>query len=281
MKALVANGSGDAEVKEVEEYPVRDTFVKIKVRALALNPTDYKHVFHHAKGGEIIGCDVAGEVVAIGSKVTSQVRAFNPLPLLSPETLPDSRETQVQLGDRIGGLVHGCNTYSPRDGGFAEYAEIKDGIFAHLPASWSWGQGATLGAGITTAAQGLFQALQLPLPDQPAPKPFPVLIYGGGTATGCLAIQFARLSGLQVITLASPNQFDRLKQLGADVCYDYHVEGVGKQIHHDTKGELMHAFDVITNESSMKICAEALASEGKDDVKPRCTLLLPDKVFPR
>ncbi|KAF9872885.1 GroES-like protein [Colletotrichum karsti] len=258
MKALVADGTDGAAVAEVEDLPVRDTFVRIKVHALALNPTDYKHVFGFAKGGEIVGCDVAGIVEAIGQQVKSKVK----------------------VGDRIAGLVHGCNSYAPRDGGFAEYAEIKDGIFAHLPDDWSWSSGATLGAGVTTAGQGLFQSLQLPLPDEPTPKSFAVLIYGGSTATGCLAIQYARLAGLQVITLASPHQFDRLKSLGASVCYDYHEGNVGSRIRRETNNGLMYAFDIITNESSMKICADALAGEVTGSKRPRCSLLLPGKVFP-
>ena len=73
-KALVANGSGGATVEEVEDLPVRSTYVKIKVHAAALNSTDYKHVLTYAKGGEIVGTDVTGEVVAIGSEVKTQVQ---------------------------------------------------------------------------------------------------------------------------------------------------------------------------------------------------------------
>ncbi len=45
----------------------------------------------------------------------------------------------------------------------------------------------------TTVGQALYQSLKLPLPTQPARHPFPLLIYGGSTATGTLAIQFAKL----------------------------------------------------------------------------------------
>lgn len=54
-------------------------------------------------------------------------------------------------------------------------------------------EAATLGVGILSVGQSLYQSLQLPLPSAPAKKEFPVLIYGGSTATGTLAIQFAKL----------------------------------------------------------------------------------------
>ena len=53
-------------------------------------------------------------------------------------------------------------------------------------------EAATLGVGITTVGQGLYQSLQIPWPGSPAKEPFPLLIYGGSTATGSLAIQFAK-----------------------------------------------------------------------------------------
>lgn len=73
MKALIADGKGGGQVQEVKDLAVRDTFIRIKVRGIALNPTDYKHVFNYATGGEIIGCDVAGIVESIGAAVTCKV----------------------------------------------------------------------------------------------------------------------------------------------------------------------------------------------------------------
>ena len=52
----------------------------------------------------------------------------------------------------------------------------------------------------TTVGQSLYQSLKLPFPTQPAHQPFPLLIYGGSTATGTLAIQFAKLQGSQSCT---------------------------------------------------------------------------------
>lgn len=62
-----------------------------------------------------------------------------------------------------------------------------------IPDTLSFEDAATLGAGIITMGQSLYQSLGLPLPNNPSKENIPVLIYGGSTATGTLAIQFAKL----------------------------------------------------------------------------------------
>ena len=79
------------------------------------------------------------------------------------------------------------------DGSFAEYAMVKDGHIAKIPDGMSFEDTATLGVGVTTVGQSLYFTLKLPLPTEPAKTPFPVLIYGGSTATGTLAVQYAKL----------------------------------------------------------------------------------------
>lgn len=62
-----------------------------------------------------------------------------------------------------------------------------------IPRHLSFEEAATLGVGITTVGQGLYQSLGLPLPPLKVTEPTPILIYGGSTATGILALQYARL----------------------------------------------------------------------------------------
>ena len=62
-----------------------------------------------------------------------------------------------------------------------------------IPDSLSFEDAATLGVGLSTTAQALYQDLKLPLPTSPATEKTYLLIYGGSTATGTLAIQFAKL----------------------------------------------------------------------------------------
>lgn len=95
-------------------------------------------------------------------------------------------------------LIGSCTNYPPgnalnhEDGAFAEYVVAKGGTQMKIPSTMTFEEAATLGAGIVTVGQSLYQSLALPLPKSPATDAF-VLIYGGSTATGSLAIQFAKL----------------------------------------------------------------------------------------
>ena len=67
----------------------------------------------------------------------------------------------------------------------------------HIPPQMSFEEAATLGCGVGTIALGLYKYLELPmlslpLEEKKADGPF-ILIYGGSSATGTLAIQFAKL----------------------------------------------------------------------------------------
>lgn len=102
----------------------------------------------------------------------------------------------------------------------------------------------------------------MPLPNSPAKEKFPILIYGGSTATGSLAIQAAKLSGLEVITTSSPSNFDYLKGLGADQVFDYKSPTCAQDIKTATKGQLHHVFDCISEDSSYPICVSSFSDQG-------------------
>ena len=124
-------------------------------------------------------------------------------------------------------------------------------------------EAATLGVGVTTVGQSLYQSLKLPLPTSPASTPFPILIYGGSSATGALAIQYAKLSGAHVITTASAHNHSYLKSLGADACFDYRDPDCAKKIR-EYAPELRLALDNIATEETAKICGESLAPSTAD-----------------
>jgi NADPH:quinone reductase-like Zn-dependent oxidoreductase len=232
---------------------VRPDYVIVKNVAVALNPADWKHIDFMAQKGAIVGCDYAGIVDKVGPNVS-----------------------HLKKGDRVAGFVHGCNLSNTEDGAYAEYIAAKAALCIKVPDNLSMEQASTLGVGITSVGQALYQSLELPWPTTPAETPFPVLIYGGSTATGSLAIQFAKLSGLTVVTTCSPHNFDMVKSLGADHVFDYKSPTVGDDIWKLCDNKLQHAFDCFALDSSAAICSKAMSSKGG---KYSSLLIMPE--FPR
>ncbi|KAJ5520369.1 hypothetical protein N7463_000822 [Penicillium fimorum] len=227
----------------VTDRPVpklRDDYLLVKTVSVGLNPTDWKHVAHIAPPGVLLGCDYAGIVEAVGKDVKKQ---FN-------------------KGDRVCGFVHGANAVQPEDGSFAEYIVVKGDVQWKIPENMSFQEAATLGVGINTVGQGLYQSLKLALPTEPIKDATPILIYGGSTATGTLAIQFAKLSGYKVLTTCSPRNFDLVRSLGADDVYDYKDAQAPAKIRKATDNNLKLVFDCISLESSAAFCDNAISTDG-------------------
>lgn len=74
------------------------------------------------------------------------------------------------------------------------FSDISTDLQMHMPDSLSFEKAATIPLGASTVGQGLYQkALKLNLPTEPIKDKEFVLIYGGSTATGSLAVQYAKL----------------------------------------------------------------------------------------
>ncbi|KAL2018316.1 hypothetical protein VTK56DRAFT_979 [Thermocarpiscus australiensis] len=251
-KAVVITKPGQAEVLTVPTPKLPDDYILVRTTAVALNPTDWKHIDAGRDLGSRVGCDYAGIVEEVGSKVTKPFKK----------------------GDRICGMVHGSNKLQPEGGAFAEYIIVKGDIQIKIPDNFSDEEAATLGVGISTVGQGLYQGLGLPLPETSPSASAPssagkVLIYGGSTATGLLAIQYAKLSGYRVATTCSTSNFDYVKSLGADAAFDYRSPTVVEDIKAwSREGEtgvdqddssLTLALDCIAEPATARLCAAALS----------------------
>ena len=168
----------------------------------------------------------------------------------------------------------------PRSGAFAEYASVHGDMVFKLPEGMSLAVGAGMPLRIATAALALFHSLGLPseLLDEHYQKQgeaFDVLVYGGATSTGTMAIQLLKRCGLRVITTCSPKNFELAKGYGADECVDYHSPTCGPDIRAMTGNALDYALDCVTGEGTMKICYQAL---GRCGGKCRISSFLPDDI---
>lgn len=241
QKAIIVTQPKTAGLVRDRPIPtLRDDYVLVKTVSVGLNPTDWKHVEYLSPPGVLIGCDYAGVVEAVGKDV----------------------KKPWKKGDRICGFTHGGNAVQPEDGAFAEYIVAKGDVQMKIPDNVSFQDAATLGVGIVTVGQGLYQSLKLALPTEPTKDATPILIYGGSTATGTLAIQFAKLSGYKVLTTCSPHNFDLVRSLGADAVFNYKDPNSAAEIRKQTNNNLKLVLDCISLAPSAEFCDNAISTEG-------------------
>lgn len=246
MRAVKSQEGHTAAVVDAPIPRLRSDYILVKTKAVALNPADWKHIDSLAHPGTTLGCDIAGVVEEVGGEVTKNFKK----------------------GDRVAGFVHGGNNFEPEDGAFGEWAVIKGDIAMHIPDSMSFEEAATLPVAIITCGQGLYQTMGLPWPDKPLKEKRSILIYGGSAGVGMAAIQYAKLSGFEVITTCSPKNYDLVKLLGASKAYNYKSPSCADDIRRDTNNKLFYAFDCISEGTSPSICASALSTENTPEGEP-------------
>lgn len=77
-------------------------------------------------------------------------------------------------------------------------------------------------------------------------------------------------SGYRPITTCSRRNFDYVTSLGATAAFDYRDSDCAQQIRKYTEGSLQYAWDCISSESSVQLCADALGSAN--DLRYGCLL---------
>ena len=244
IQALVTQGNGEVKVTQIsfDASTLQAHEVLIKVRAVGLNPTDWKTADMTKRSNAVVGCDAAGDIVAVGSDVTSKFKA----------------------GERVAGFTAGCS--QEHNGAFAEYVRLDSVSLFRLPHEMTYEEGASLPIPHLTAVQSLYVRLKLPTPLQHAQSrtsPGTILIWGGSTATGHHAIQLARLSGLQVIATASPEAFTELENIGASFVFDYKDEDVASKIR-KVAGEpgVQFVLDTISEKGTTEKAIDAVGPKG-------------------
>ncbi|KAJ5634646.1 Protein TOXD [Penicillium herquei] len=240
QKAIVVTEPG--KVSLVTDRPIpalRDDMILVKTVAVSVNPADWKSIEAFAPPGALTGCDFSGTVEAVGHGV----------------------KKAWKKGDRVCGTSHGSNIVQQEDGTFAEYIVTRGDIAIRVPDNLSFQEAATAGVGIITIGQ-VAANLKLASPAEPITDATPILIYGGSTATGTLAIQYAKLSGYTVITTCSPHNFDLVRSLGANSVFDYNEPGSAAGIRRLTNDNLKFVVDCISLQVSANFCDEAISTSG-------------------
>ena len=210
----------------------------IKNAALAINPIDWHHQHQPPfplQYPAILGHDIAGVVVAVGSSVVG-----------------------FQPGDRVLAHAMGMATQRTVDGGFQLYTIVPDNMTAHIPHKLTFEQAATIPLALSTAAAGLFQPdyLALEYPKlQRTPQGSTLLVLGGASNVGLNAIQLANAAGYEVITTASPKNFSLAQSVGAEQVFDYQSPSIVEDLVAALQGKkFVGAFDTIHTDGALQNC---------------------------
>ncbi|GAM87680.1 hypothetical protein ANO11243_057070 [Dothideomycetidae sp. 11243] len=202
-------------------------------KAVAVNPVDWKmrdYGILIQNYPAVLGSDLAGIVHEVGSDVKN-----------------------VRKGDRVTGHA-GANLLNgkPEDAAFQLYSRCPAVTVAKIPDSLSFKDAAVLPLAISTVSMALYlkEALALPYPSlSPKKSGKVILIWGGASAIGTMAIQLARASGVTVVTTASKRNHTYCKDLGADAVIDYTASDAVDQVLSAINaevGEFAGAFDAIS-----------------------------------
>ena len=205
MKAAFIRETGSASVIEYGELPTpepRANEVLVKVGAVSVNPIDtYIRAGAVAMASRfpyIIGCDLAGTVVKVGTEVK-----------------------RFAIGDRVWGSNQGL---FGRQGTFADFAAVDERWLYRTPKAMSDTEAAAGALVGLTAHMGLFQHADL----HPGEV---VFVNGGAGGVGSCVVQLAKATGAFVVTTGgSDESLAACRNLGADLALDYRAPNLDDQL---------------------------------------------------
>jgi NADPH:quinone reductase-like Zn-dependent oxidoreductase len=201
MKAVVMERRyGGPEALKMRDVPTptpKANEVLVRVHAASINDWDWgllrdSSLVDRIVGGlvtpnvNILGCDFAGRVEAVGE----DVEAF-------------------QLGDEVYGDL--CTNGF---GAFAEYVCVPATSAARKPAGMTFEQAAAIPQAGMLAVQGLIDVGRIHSGQR-------LLLNGAGGGVGTFALQIARLYDVEVTVVDKPGKLEMLRALGADRVIDF------------------------------------------------------------
>ncbi|MCB1187331.1 zinc-binding dehydrogenase [bacterium] len=264
MQAVRFHEHGGPEVLRYEEAPVPvigPNDALLRVRACAMNrldvatrigPRGWTIPLPH-----ILGCDVAGEVVAWGSEV--QGLEIGKECFVHPG-LPGAASLERTRGDdNVAADYNIVGLFS--DGGYAQYIRVPAFNLLPKPERLSWEEAAAFPLTFLTAWHMLGMRRAGLQPGES------VLVMGANSGVGTAAIQVAKArgAGLVIATAGGTANARRALELGADEVIDhYEHEGtIHKQVYAITGGQ---GVDVVVEHVGAAVfaqCVKALKRGGR------------------
>jgi NADPH:quinone reductase-like Zn-dependent oxidoreductase len=191
------------QLERVEKPALREGFVRVRIHTASINPIDcmvMKGIAKKILGWDMplpftMGYDFAGVVDAVDDTVDN-----------------------FSSGDKVFAVNWGTHKHVdpgfPAGGAFAEYISIPASKLSKLPANVSFDQGAAVALVGTTAYQILFDCAKVSAGQK-------VLILGGSTSVGSIAIQLAKAKGAWVAATCSTRNVSNVQSFGVDLVVNY------------------------------------------------------------
>ncbi|KJK56804.1 NAD(P)H-quinone oxidoreductase [Saccharothrix sp. ST-888] len=204
--------------------------VLVEVTATAVNRADLlqRQGFYNPPEGAspYPGLECAGRIVALGAGVAGWA-----------------------VGDEVCALLSG--------GGYAERVAVPVGQLLPLPKGLGPTDAAALPEVVATVWSNLFMVAHL----RPAET---VLLHGGASGIGTMAIQLAKAVGARVlVTAGSPEKLARCAELGADVGIDYRQQDFVAAVREATGGAGVDVILDIMGAKYLQRNVDALATSGR------------------
>jgi NADPH:quinone reductase len=233
MMAIDPAMSGGPEVLIAVERPVPmpgPGEVLIRVAAAGVNRPDVlqrRGAYPPPTGApSILGLEVAGDVVALGDGVNAAL-----------------------LGQPMCALVPG--------GGYAEYCVASAGICLPVPPALSMVEAAAMPETLFTVWTNLFERAYAVEGDI-------VLVHGGTSGIGTMAISLGKLFGLNVIvTCGSDEKCARARLIGADHAINYNATDFVPEVQQITGGAGVNAVLDMVGGDYLPRNLQCLAEEGR------------------
>ena len=237
----------------------------VRVRAVSVNPVDVKVRCRAADATpRVLGWDAAGEVLAAGRECT----------LFGPGA------HVYYMGDLN---RPGCN---------ADLHVVDERVVGRLPAGLDFAQAAALPLTALTAWEALFERLDVQRATAAGNRH--LLVIGGAGGVGSMAIQLARLAGLEVTATASrPESAAWVRELGAAHVVD-HGRPLAPQLREQGLPEPQYILCCAETDAWFDAMAQLVAPQGrictlastreKHDIKPlmdKAAALMWENVFAR
>lgn len=202
----------------------------------------YRFGTHPIPYPTILGTSFAGNVDSVGASAST-----------------------FQPGDTIAAIRPPAQIGNPHFGAFQKYALATVSSSSKLPSSVPIaGAAATILnlAAVVSALSIHLKLLRPPLDGKPQPQGQKVLIYGGSSSCGGLAVKYAVTAGYTVITTSSPQNRDFVSSLGPAHIIDHTLPSSSIVAELESHGPFSAIFDTIGLAPVTDIMSAYLSSLG-------------------